>query len=79
MTFDDSVYQLHEEFPSHVLRHGALVSDEVKKILAVEPFHDNIEFIRSIKIGNKFDHSRNIIHTLHQSYFQWNSKSVNIF
>ena len=82
MAFDDSVHQLHEEFPSHMFRQGAPISDEVKKVLAVEPLHDNIERVRSIKIGNKFDHSRNIIHSLHQSYFQWDivfSNQVNVF
>ena len=56
-----------------------MLSDKVKQVLPVEPLHDNIEGIRSVK---KFDHSRNIIHLLHQSYLQWNivfSNHVNVF
>ena len=68
MALIDSVHQLHEEVPGQVLRQGGMLSDKVKQVLAVEPLHDNIEGIRSVKIVKTFDPSRNISHLLHQSY-----------
>ena len=70
MALHDNVHNLGEEVPGEVLRQGALLTDKVKHVLAIEALHDHIVAAAHVKEVQKLDHARDIGHLLHEGHLQ---------